>query len=101
MQEQWKDAYPGTTGHLISWAMKAVGRSPEQGSFSALWALASPDIPGNLQGTHGYYFTDPGKEGTLSSQAKDPELGKALWELSEKIVKQKMGDDALVDWNAK
>ncbi|RYP72618.1 hypothetical protein DL771_004113 [Monosporascus sp. 5C6A] len=99
MQEQWKDAYPGLTGHLISWALKSAGRTPEQGSFSALWALTAPEITEKDQ--NGYYFSDPGTEGTVSSQAKDPELGKALWELSEKIVKDKLGDDALVDWNAR
>ena len=36
MQEQWESAYPGLTGKLLKNAMYAVGRSPEQGSFSAL-----------------------------------------------------------------
>lgn len=32
MQQQWKDAYPGLTGKLLSWAMLAIGRDVEQGS---------------------------------------------------------------------
>lgn len=96
MQEQWKDAYPGITGHLISWALKSVGRDPEQGSYSALWALTAPEI--TEKDLNGHYFTDPGTEGSLSSQAKDAKLGESLWELSEKIVKNKLGPDALVDW---
>ncbi len=36
MQQQWKDAYPGITGKLLSQAMLFIGRSPEQGSYSAL-----------------------------------------------------------------
>lgn len=99
MQDQWKAAYPGVTGHLISAAMKSVGRNPEQGAFSALWALTAPEITEKDQ--NGAYFVDPGKQGSPSSQAKDPELGKNLWELSERIVKEKLGDDALVDWGAK
>lgn len=99
MQDQWKDAYPGITGHLISLAMKSVGRSVEQGAFSALWALTAPEITDKDQ--NGGYFTDPGTEGSLSSQAGKPELGKNLWELSEKIIKEKLGSDALVDWGAK
>lgn len=99
MQEQWKDAYPGITGTLISWAVKSVGRDPEQGAYSALWALTAPEITQKDQ--NGAYFSDPGTLGTESSQAKDEKLGKALWELSEKIVKQKLGTDALVNWNAK
>lgn len=40
----------------------------------------------------------PGKE---TSQASDEKLGAALWNLSERIVKDKIGQDALVDWNTK
>ena len=36
MQQQWKDAYPGITGKLLTAAMLAVGRDVEQGSYSAL-----------------------------------------------------------------
>jgi hypothetical protein len=36
MQQQWKDAYPGFFGKLITTVMLAVGRDVEQGSYSAL-----------------------------------------------------------------
>ncbi|KAK7429824.1 hypothetical protein QQZ08_003669 [Neonectria magnoliae] len=99
MQQQWKDAYPGITGNLILWAMTAVGRDPEQGSYVALWALTAQEISEKNQ--NGYYYTDPGKEGKESSQASNAELGAALWNLSEKIVKEKLGEDALIDWSAR
>lgn len=57
MQEQWKNAYPGWFGTIVSRAMQAVGRSPEQGSFSALYAATSPEI--EEKGWNGYYFADP------------------------------------------
>jgi hypothetical protein len=28
-------------------------------------------------------------------------LGAALWDLSERLVKEKVGEDALLDWRAK
>lgn len=96
MQEQWKNAYPGITGTLISWAMKSIGRDPEQGSYAALWALTSPEVSSKNQ--NGYYFIDPGVEGKESSQASDPDLGNNLWKLSEQVVREKLGDDALLDW---
>ncbi|KAK4215163.1 hypothetical protein QBC37DRAFT_372291 [Rhypophila decipiens] len=99
MQDQWKDPDLGITGQLISWAMKSVGRSPEQGAYSALWALTAPDISEKDQ--NGGYYTDPSTEGSLSSQAQDAQLVKNLWDLSEQIVKDKLGNDALVDWSAK
>ncbi|OAA40072.1 short chain dehydrogenase/reductase family protein [Cordyceps fumosorosea ARSEF 2679] len=96
MQEQWKDAYPGVTGQLIAAAMKTVGRDPEQGSYSTLWALTAPDVEQKNQ--NGAYFTDPGQRGSESAQASDERLGAALWELSEKLIKEKLGDDALESW---
>ncbi|KAJ9144989.1 Short-chain dehydrogenase TIC 32, chloroplastic [Pleurostoma richardsiae] len=98
MQQQWKDAYPGLTGKLLTWSMLAFGRNPEQGSYSALWALTAPEIEEN--GQNGWYFNDPGRPGKESSQASDPDLGEALWQLSERIVKEKLGDEALLDWNS-
>ncbi|KAK4221521.1 putative oxidoreductase bli-4 mitochondrial precursor [Podospora fimiseda] len=92
MQQQWKDAYPGVAGKLLSWAMLAFGRDVKQGSYSALWALTSAEIK------NGWYYNDPGQPGKESAQASDEKLGQALFELSERIIRDKMGEDALVDW---
>jgi len=97
MQEQWKDAYPGITGQIASVANKAVGRSPEQGSFSALYAATSPEV--EEKGWNGVYLNDPGTLGKETSQASDMKLASSLWNLSQQIVKEKLGDDALQDWN--
>jgi len=97
MQQQWKDAYPGLLGKLITSVMLAGGRDVEQGSYSALYAATSPEI--EEKNWNGYYFQDPGMPGKESSQASDPALGAALWDLSERIIKDKLGDDALVDWH--
>lgn len=97
MQQQWKDAYPGITGKLLSWAMLSVGRDVEQGSYSALWALTAPEIEEKNQ--NGWYFSDPGQPGKESKKASDPALGQALWDLSERIIKDKLGSDALEDWS--
>jgi len=96
MQQQWKDAYPGLFGKMVTAVMLAGGRDIEQGSYSALYAATSPEI--EEKGWNGFYFTDPGQPGKESSQASDPALGAALWELSERIIKGKVGPDAMVDW---
>lgn len=98
MQQQWKDAYPGLTGKLLSWAMLAIGRDVEQGSYSALWALTSSRI--EEEDLNGYYFADPDKEGNETTQASNPELANNLWNLSESLIKEKLGNDALLDWNS-
>ncbi|KAK5994800.1 Blue light-induced protein 4 [Cladobotryum mycophilum] len=99
MQDQWKDAYGPIFGTLISWVNKSVSRDAEQGSYSALWALTAPDVAQSNQ--NGFYYTDPGQLGKESSQASNPELGTSLWNLSERLIKEKLGDDALIDWNQK
>ncbi|KAL5120796.1 hypothetical protein ACEQ8H_001277 [Pleosporales sp. CAS-2024a] len=99
MQQQWKDAYPGITGKLLSNAMLAVGRDVEQGSYSALWALTAPEIED--KDMNGWYFADPGQPGKETSQASDEKLGSALWDLSVRLITDKVGQDALLDWNAK
>jgi hypothetical protein len=96
MQQQWKDAYPGVLGKLITTAMLTVGRDVEQGSFSALYAATSPEI--EEKSWNGYYFSDPGQLGKESKQASDPKLGAALWDLSQRLIHEKIGEDALVDW---
>lgn len=98
MQHQWKEAYPGLLGQMLTTTMNAVGRDPEQGSYSALYAAVSPEI--EEKGWNGHYFTDPGQLGQRSKQASDPELGDNLWNLSQKWIKDVVGEDALCDWNA-
>ncbi|KAB5576350.1 hypothetical protein GE09DRAFT_621012 [Coniochaeta sp. 2T2.1] len=97
MQQQWKDAYPGITGTLLTWAMLAFGRDVKQGSYSALWALTADEIVEKNQ--NGFYFSDVGQEGKESAQASDPQLVQSLWILSENLIKEKVGPDALVDWD--
>jgi NAD(P)-dependent dehydrogenase (short-subunit alcohol dehydrogenase family) len=99
MQQQWKDAYPGITGKLLSNAMLFAGRDVEQGSYSALWACTADEI--EEKNMNGFYFNDPGQPGKETSQASDENLGAALWDLSERIIKDKLGEDALLDWTAK
>jgi hypothetical protein len=97
MQEQWKDAYPGITGKLLNWTMLTFGRDVKQGSYSALWALTSDKIV--KENMNGWYFSDPDTPGKESAQASDPALGTALFGLSERIVREKLGPDALLDWS--
>jgi len=99
MQEQWKDAYPGLFGKVLTSAMTFMSRDPEQGSYSALYAATSSEV--EEKGWNGFYFVDPSKPGKETSQASDPALGAALWNLSEQLVKVKLGDDALVSWDSK
>ncbi|PYH81337.1 short-chain dehydrogenase [Aspergillus uvarum CBS 121591] len=98
MQQQWKDAYPGIVGNLLTKVMLAAGRNVEQGSFSALWAATSPEVED--KGWNGYYFSDVAQPGKETGQASDPVLGAALWDLSHRLIREKAGEDAVVDWGS-
>ncbi|EEP81258.1 conserved hypothetical protein [Uncinocarpus reesii 1704] len=95
MQKQWKEAYPGVTGKLLQLAAGAISRSPEQGAFSTLYAATSPEI--EEKQWNGAYILEPGQLGKENSQV-NPELGANLWDLSQKIIKQKVGENAFVEW---
>ena len=81
------------------------------------YAATSPDVEKN--GWNGVYLNDvvsapclllclilqqtksmQAQLGKESSQASDPALGTDLWELSESTIREKLGSDALVDWNS-
>lgn len=73
-----------------------MGRDAEQGSYSTLWALTATELEDKLR--NGAYFVDPEKPGSENSQTSDSILGAQLWDLSEQIIKEKLGNDALIDW---
>jgi len=97
MQDQWETAYPGLFGKLVKNVTLMMGRDPEQGSYSALYAATSPEPL--EKGWNGYYFSDPAQPGKETSLASDPYLGTALWELSTRLVQEKVGKDALKPWD--
>ncbi|KAI0695114.1 hypothetical protein C8T65DRAFT_758579 [Cerioporus squamosus] len=96
--EQFKEAYGRVMGTFAKAAVVPLMRSPKKGSLSALWAATSEDV--EKQGWNGRYFTEAGKVSEESKQAQDEELGKNLWVLSEKLVMEKIGPDALLSWDA-
>lgn len=113
MQDQWEAAYPGVIGTVSKNVTLAFGRDPEQGSYSALYAGLSDEIV--QKDYNGAYFSDPvcqsltlhinahipqGTLGKESAQGKDSNLATALFELSERMVKRIVGDDALQSWSA-
>jgi hypothetical protein len=48
----------------------------------------------------GKYYTDPGQVDSESYQASDPKLGANLWELSHTVIREKLGVDGLLPWDA-
>ena len=97
-QDQFKEAYGPLFGTLLKYTTVPFMRAPDQGSLSTLWAATSADL--DAHNYEGRYFTDPGELAKESDQACNPELGRNLWNLSERIVREKAGADALLPWDA-
>lgn len=95
-QDQFKEAYGQVFGTMLKHVVVPFMRNPEQGSLSTLWAATSDEVEKN--GWQGKYFTDPGQLGGESNMACDRELGKNLWELSERLVKERLGPEGLLPW---
>jgi len=57
------------------------------------------EVEQDLSKWQGAYLTDPGTLGKETSQAQEAQLGANLWSLSEQLVKEKAGQDALLPWS--
>lgn len=66
MQDQWESAYPGILGKILKNATLAMGRDPEQGSYSALYAALSPDVI--AKNWNGFYLSDPVRAVSIPTQ---------------------------------
>lgn len=95
-QDQFKEAYGSLVGSLVQAVSVPFMHDPEQGSASTLWAATADEVEKN--GWQGYYFTDPGQMGREAAQACDAQLGKNLHELSETLIVDRLGKDALFPW---
>ncbi|HEU0052701.1 MAG TPA: hypothetical protein VFQ39_05975, partial [Longimicrobium sp.] len=65
--------------------MFALGKpfllTPEQGAQTQLWLATSPEV----EGVTGGYFSRR-KQRTAPGQARDPEVRRRLWEVSEQLT---------------
>ncbi|CAG8780528.1 8353_t:CDS:2 [Dentiscutata erythropus] len=65
--------------------------SADDGALTQLYCATSPEI--EEKNLRGLYFVPFGEVGEPSTQAKDEELAKKLWDFSESFGKGKLGDD--------
>jgi NAD(P)-dependent dehydrogenase (short-subunit alcohol dehydrogenase family) len=71
----------------LRWAVGAFGRmflSPEQGADTLVWLASSPEV----ENVSGKYFAKR-KEETPSKIARDDEVARRLWDVSERLVAPK------------
>jgi NAD(P)-dependent dehydrogenase (short-subunit alcohol dehydrogenase family) len=71
---------PGLGPKVLGVIGPLLARTPAKGADTLVWLASSPEVAGRS----GEYFQDR-KPGRLSRRARDPELARALWELSERL----------------
>jgi NAD(P)-dependent dehydrogenase (short-subunit alcohol dehydrogenase family) len=59
-----------------------------QGALTSLYLATSPDVV--QQGIKNKYYVPFAKVGELSKQAQDDEMAKNLWDMTEKLVTEKL-----------
>ncbi|KAF0461272.1 NADP-binding protein [Gigaspora margarita] len=65
--------------------------TPDDGALTQLYCATSPEI--EEKNFRGKYFVPFGEIEEPSAQGKDEELAKKLWDFSENLIKEKLGDD--------
>ena len=66
------------------------------GDKHSSYAATSPEV--REKHFSGTYLNDPGSPGKETAQCSDPVLGMALWDLSNRLVSDKLGSSALLSW---
>lgn len=93
---------PGPIKSALNALMKPFTRDASPaGAATPLWAATSNLVDEhNLQGAY-LSSPDAGQAGKESDLAKDDRVAENLWQMCEYVVKSRVGQDALRDWNAK
>ncbi|KAJ8703451.1 hypothetical protein PTI98_002072 [Pleurotus ostreatus] len=104
-QDQFKEAYGEVIGSVLKSVTVPFMKDPNQGSASTVWAAVSREVDGSdgaggRNKWQGSYVTDPGTKSNPTAQASNDELANNLWRLSEELIREKLGSDALLKWGA-
>lgn len=84
------DLYGSIAEPLSNFAASLFALPPEKGALTTLYVATSPDIESN--DWRARYFVPIAKLATTSKAAMNEEAAKQLWEFSEKLVAEKLGD---------
>ncbi|KAF8252544.1 NAD(P)-binding protein [Wilcoxina mikolae CBS 423.85] len=87
-QEQAEDAY-GLLGKAAVKVARPFMKDPiTEGCLPALWAVTAGEV--KSENVTGQYITPPNRVSEPSKQAQDQGLADRLWELSEKLLREKL-----------
>lgn len=83
-------AYARSAGPVLSWIYSLIAKllfvPASKGAYSSVFAAAAPNVRAEPAKYGGAYIIPPGKLGSSTAQADDPELAKELWETADRIL---------------
>jgi len=89
-----KDSYGSFVDFLSGISAAIVAKTPQDGALTSLYVATSPEIEGTdgQPPLRGQYFVPTAKLSTASKKGRDEQLAKKLWEFSEALIKEKLGE---------
>ncbi|KAI0703382.1 hypothetical protein C8T65DRAFT_655050 [Cerioporus squamosus] len=97
---QFQKAYGPVMGTAAKAVMAPFERTPEEACSAVLWAATAPEVEEQWEKWQGVYVSAPGVCGAETDMAQDEERGELLWTMSETLVRQRLGSDALHPWTS-
>jgi len=84
------EAWGTIAKYLSKFVSSTFALTPEEGALTQLYVATSPEI--EQKNYRGEYFVPFAKLATPSSFASNPELAQKLWDFTQQILKEKLGD---------
>ena len=97
---QFRKAYGPVLGTAAAAVLAPFERAPAEACLSVLWAATAPEVEADWAWWQGAYVSAPGVRGAESAMAEGEERGELLWAMSEGLVRQLLGSEALHPWTA-
>ena len=95
---QFRKAYGPILGTAAAAVLAPFECAPAEACLSVLWAATAPEVEADWARWQGAYVSAPGVRGTESVMAGDEDRGELLWAMSEGLVRQLLGNEALHPW---
>ena len=85
------------SNYILGFLMSTLAATPDQGAYNSCFAASSPLVRKSADKYKGAYLTPIGKVVEPAANAKDVEMQDALWEITEKYLKQSASNSAVTN----
>ena len=97
--QQLHKAFGPIWGNALRALASPFERTVGEACQTALWAATASELEEEWERWQGAYVSAVGVVGEESRMARDEMREEQLWRMSESLVKQRLGEDALWPWS--